>query len=59
MTTKPCPESNQPDPLPESVPARTSRDPWENPQLVPLDLGAAETQNFTGAFDADLGPKPS
>lgn len=42
-----------------SAPDGTSRELWESPRLIPLDLGNAETMTFPGAADADLGPKPS
>lgn len=39
--------------------ASTVRETWEAPKLVPLDLGNANSTQFTAKHDSDLGPKAS
>lgn len=47
--------------LEKDTPAASSvrREAWVAPTIIPLDLGSANTTQFTALHDHDLGPKPS
>jgi hypothetical protein len=48
-------EMNRPAPPPDA--STLTREVWDTPRLIPLDLGNANTTAFTAKHDSDFGPK--